>query len=79
MNAVNQSLNCHHVIPLEDYEGNWHSYPDEKVQTLCDTCHGASEYQKGEEKWPVNGRGEDARLDRLSNPEGRQTELDDFE
>lgn len=39
----------------------------------------ASEYQDREEKGPVNGRGEDARLDRLSNPESEQTKLDDFE
>jgi hypothetical protein len=65
--------------PLEDYDGDWYKYPDKKVVTLCDTCHGASEYQDGDEKEPVNGRGEDARLDRLSNPENEQTKLDDFE
>jgi hypothetical protein len=77
--AAGQTLNSHHMIPLENYEEDWDKYPDEKVTTLCDTCHGASEYQKGEEKWPVNGRGEDARLDRLSNPESRQATLDEFE
>ena len=66
------------MIPLEEHEGDWHSYPDEKVATLCTTCHGASEYQKGDEKSPVNGRGEDAKLERLSNPESEQTTLDDF-
>jgi 5-methylcytosine-specific restriction endonuclease McrA len=60
--AVGQTLNSHHVIPLEDYDGNWYKYPDERVVTLCDTCHGVSEYQDGKEKWPVNGRGEEARL-----------------
>ena len=67
------------MIPLEDYEDDWYNYPDEMVKTLCDTCHGASEYQSGAEKSPVNGRGEDAKLERLSNPESEQTKLDDFE
>jgi 5-methylcytosine-specific restriction endonuclease McrA len=72
-------LNGHHVIPLEDYNGDWHSYPDEKVTTLCEVCHGASEYQDGKEKWPLNGRGDDARLDRLTYPHNRQTSLDEFD
>ena len=38
----------------------------------------SSKYQDGQEKSPVNGRGEDARLERLSNPESKQTTLDDF-
>ena len=67
------------MIPLEDYDGDWYKYPDKKVVTLCDTCHGASEYQEGEEKWLVNGRGEEARLDQLSNPKSRQIVLDDFD
>lgn len=79
LEEVGQKLNSHHIIPLEDYDGDWNSYPDEKIATLCDTCHGVSEYQDGNEKWPVNGHGEDARLDRLSNPENTQKTLDDFE
>lgn len=78
LKAVDQTLNSHHVIPLEDYEGEWKSYPDDKIATVCDTCHGASEYQDGEEKWPVNGRGDDAQLDRLSNPKSEQSTLDEF-
>ena len=76
-----ETLYCfsYHVIPLEEYDGDWYRYPDEKVVTLCTVCHGATEYQDGKEKWPVNGRGEDARLDRLSNPMSEQTTLDDFE
>jgi hypothetical protein len=65
--------------PLEDYDGDWYKYSDGMVTTLCDTCHGASEYQKSVEKWPVNGRGEEARLDRLSNLRCRQAVLDDFD
>ena len=67
------------MIPLEEYDKDWYSYPDEKVVTLCTTCHGATESQDSEEKWPINGRGEDARLDRLSNPESEQATLDEFE
>ncbi|MHA1136706.1 MAG: NUMOD3 domain-containing DNA-binding protein [Candidatus Thorarchaeota archaeon] len=78
LEEIGQKLNSHHVIPLEEYEGDWKSYPDDKIATVCDTCHGVSEYQDGDEKWPVNGRGEDARLDRLSNPKSQQTTLDEF-
>jgi cytochrome c553 len=67
------------VIPLEEYDADWYSYPDEKVVTLCTSCHGATEYQQDEEKWPINGRGDEAKLDRLANPKSEQTTLDEYE
>jgi len=76
---VGQTLNSHHVTLLEDYEGDWYRYPDEMVTTLCDRRHGAFEYQDGEEKWPINGRGEEAKLGRLSGLRNKQTKLPDFE
>jgi hypothetical protein len=40
--------------------------------------HAKIEQQDGDLLWPVNGRGDEAKLDRLENPESRQTKLDDF-
>jgi hypothetical protein len=42
-------------------------------------CHAKTELQDGEQLWPVNGRGDEARLYRLENPESRQTKLDEFD
>ncbi|NHI83613.1 MAG: hypothetical protein EAX81_04865 [Candidatus Thorarchaeota archaeon] len=71
-------LGVHHIKPLEDWEGNPHDYPDELLCTLCKVCHTISEAQGGEMKWPINGRGEDVKYERLNNPEWRQSRLPEF-
>ncbi|UCE09744.1 MAG: HNH endonuclease, partial [Candidatus Thorarchaeota archaeon] len=73
-----ERIGVHHVKPLENWDGDWHDYPDEMLATLCEKCHSKTECQERDLKWPQNGRGEDARLDRLHNPESRQAGLDDF-
>lgn len=44
---------------------------------LCDVCHPLSDRQDGRMKKPLNGRGEDAKLDRLDNPPWKQMKLDE--
>ncbi len=58
----------HHIIPLSEGVYDAYDYPDELLITLCSVCHTVTELQRGYEKWPVNGRGIHARLDRLMGP-----------
>lgn len=74
-----KELGVHHIDPLETTEYNPYDYPDELLATLCKVCHAKTEQQGGELLWPVNGRGDESKLDRLENPESRQTKLDEFE
>lgn len=71
-------LGVHHIDPLEDTEYDERNYPDELLVTLCEVCHPKSEYQDGQMKWPINGRDDEARLERLSNPKSWQTYIDEF-
>jgi hypothetical protein len=73
-----EKMDVHHVKPLEKWEGDENDYPDDLLTTLCRVCHSKSEYQDEELKGPLNGRGDDARLDRLNSPKSRQSSLDDF-
>jgi 5-methylcytosine-specific restriction endonuclease McrA len=62
-NEVNQ-MGVHHIKKLADwiYDGNDPSdYPDELLVTLCSNCHGCTEAQPGEYKWPMSSRGDDTR------------------
>jgi len=71
-------MSGHYVIPLEDWEDDWYDDSDELVTTLCEVCYRKSEYQDAKMKWPINGRGDDARLERLRDPKSSQTYLDEF-
>jgi 5-methylcytosine-specific restriction endonuclease McrA len=70
-------LECHHIDPLRETEYDWKKYPDDLVVPLCGVCHPNAERQEGRMKPPINGRGEDARLDRLENPPWKQMRLDE--
>jgi hypothetical protein len=76
-----QKMCVHHIDPLETTEQDPYDYPDELLATLCDICHGATEYQDGSQGdllWPVNGRGEEAKLHRVEDLKSKQTKMDDF-
>jgi hypothetical protein len=75
---VKKGLPVHHAIPLEDWDGDPSEYPDFLLATMCLKCHSKSDQQKGAMKWPINSRGDDAKLENLENPRERQTSLDDF-
>jgi hypothetical protein len=68
----------HHIDPLHTTAHDPANYPDDLLSTLCIVCHAKTDDQDGDVKWPINGRGDEARLDRLQNPEDKQTSLDDF-
>ena len=54
-------MDVHHVKKLADwiYEGNDPSeYPDNLLTTICNPCHGHTEGQEEEHKWPKSYRGE---------------------
>ena len=69
-------LDVHHIDPISDSDQDPFDYPDDLLATLCEKCHSTTEYQDGDMKYPVNGRGEDARLDRIENPRWKQETLD---
>ncbi len=71
-------LEGHHIDPLRDTEYDWNKYPDDLVASLCDVCHPKTDKQGGRMKWPVNARGNEARLERLRDPKSWQTYLDEF-
>lgn len=54
-----KQMDAHHVKKLADwmYEGNDpNDYPDNLLATLCHKCHGHTEGQKSEYKWPKSAR-----------------------
>ena len=61
-------LQCHHIDPLADTEYEWDKYPDDMVVPLCEVCHPPTESQDGKMKKPLNGRGSNAKPERLNNP-----------
>jgi hypothetical protein len=69
------TLECHHIDPLGETEYEWKRYPDDLVVPLCKVCHPVTEGQDGRMKRPLNGRGDDAKLDRLENPPWKQGRL----
>ena len=71
-------LEGHHIDPLRETEYDWNRYPDDLVASLCDVCHPKSDKQEGRMRWPINGRGDEARLERLRDPKSWQTCLDEF-
>ena len=71
-------LEGHHIDPLRDTEYDWNRYPDDLVASLCDVCHPKSDKQEGRMRWPINGRSDEARLERLRDPKSWQTCLDEF-
>jgi hypothetical protein len=75
---VKRVHSVHHAIPLEDWDGNPSEYPDFLLATMCLKCHSKSDQQQGAMKWPLNSRGDDAKLENLENPRERQTSLDEF-
>ncbi len=69
-------LEGHHVDPLAETEHDWNNYPDDLVVPLCDVCHPKADSQDERMKWPLNGRGDSAKPERLNNPKNRQLKLD---
>ncbi|MHA1769957.1 MAG: HNH endonuclease [Candidatus Thorarchaeota archaeon] len=62
-------LSVHHIVPRRSWLGDLDDYPDGFLVTLCNVCHAKTEQQKSYLKVPINGRGENARLDRLRESE----------
>ncbi len=57
---------------------NWESYPDGLVAPLGSICHPTTDAQEGRMKWPLNGRGEDAKKGYPKKLATRQTGVDEF-
>jgi 5-methylcytosine-specific restriction endonuclease McrA len=74
-----KGLPVHHVIPLEEWDGEPSEYPDFLLSTMCPNCHSKSDNHKGAMKWPRNSRGDKAKPEKLENPRERQTSLDEFQ
>ena len=70
-------LGVHHIDPRRLTKYGPDDYPDGLLTTLCDRCHAKTEQQKTEILWPVNARGTEAKLDRLTNPLHLQARLSD--
>ncbi|MHA2064446.1 MAG: HNH endonuclease [Candidatus Thorarchaeota archaeon] len=75
---VKKGLPVHHVIPLEDWDGEPSEYPDFLLSTMCPNCHSKSDNHVGAMKWPRSSRGDKAKPENLENPRERQTSLDEF-
>jgi hypothetical protein len=75
---VKKGLPVHHVIPLEEWDGDPSEYPDFLLTTMCANCHSKSDNHDGAMKWPRNSRGDKAKPENLENPRERQTSLDEF-
>jgi 5-methylcytosine-specific restriction endonuclease McrA len=75
---VKKALPIHHVIPLDDWDGDPSEYPDFLLSTMCPNCHSKSNNHEGAMKWPRNSRGDKAKPENLENPRERQTSLDEF-
>ncbi|MHA2379662.1 MAG: hypothetical protein ACXADS_10305 [Candidatus Thorarchaeota archaeon] len=74
-----EKMGVHHMKALDEWGGDGYDYPDDLLTTLCQVCHGKSEYQDGDLKRPTDGRGDDAKLDRLKSQKSKQSALDDFD
>jgi hypothetical protein len=75
---VKKGLPVHHVIPLEEWDGDPSEYPDFLLTTMCVNCHSKSDNHEGAMKWSHNSRGDKAKPKNLENPRERQSSLDEF-